>query len=354
MPSTNILNSSSSRHSGLSGYYPFGMQMQGREFASGMGYRWGFGSQECDNDLSGRGNSYTAEFWQYESRLGRRWNVDPVDQVFLSNYSVNGCNPILFNDPRGAKFGKGKEHANEYRAETEKRRDESVDRQNSIQNKLNNRISRKQGKNENYNVETDRKAKNYIGKIQNEQNLQNGLAEVFCEIEALEKSDWVYDIELINDPNWKTDFIGGEVTFNLQTNHIEVKLNVNWNRLKTISHELKHAYQFEEGKIGFKNGIGYFVDLKDEEEAFKRNQLFGFYQGDEITTWWVIGQGYKPGSHSQTTSTSSDNSHSYGYWEMYYYSEGTYGTKINDLIIVNLSNWASIYMRGVQSCNTHK
>jgi hypothetical protein len=82
--------------------------------------------------------------------------------------------------------------------------------------------------------------------------------------------------------------------------------------------------------------------------------LFGFYQGDEITTWWVIGQGYKPGSHSQTTSTTLDNSHSYGYWEMYYYSEGTYGTKINDLIIVNLPNWAAIYMRGVQSCNTHK
>jgi len=104
MPFTSTRNSHTSRHSGLSRYYPFGMQMQGREFAGGMGYRYGFGSQESDNEVSGRGNSYTAEFWQYDCRLGRRWNLDPVPQISLSDYSVNGNNPILNIDPNGAYF----------------------------------------------------------------------------------------------------------------------------------------------------------------------------------------------------------------------------------------------------------
>ena len=33
---------------------------------------------EMDNEVNNiTGSSYTAEFWQYDSRLGRRWNVDP-------------------------------------------------------------------------------------------------------------------------------------------------------------------------------------------------------------------------------------------------------------------------------------
>jgi hypothetical protein len=102
MPSTNTRNSSSNRYVGVSGCYPFGMQMQGREFAGGMGYRYGFGTQETDNEVSGSGNSYTAEFWQYDCRLGRRWNVDPVYKYNICNYSAYSCNPIRRVDPKGA------------------------------------------------------------------------------------------------------------------------------------------------------------------------------------------------------------------------------------------------------------
>ncbi len=38
----------------------------------------GFQGQEGDDEVAGRGNSYTAEYWQYDSRLGRRWNFDPI------------------------------------------------------------------------------------------------------------------------------------------------------------------------------------------------------------------------------------------------------------------------------------
>jgi len=65
-------------------------------------YRYGFGGQEQDNELYGHGNSYTAEFWQYDTRLGRRWNVDPVRVAWESGYAVFRNSPLLFSDPSGA------------------------------------------------------------------------------------------------------------------------------------------------------------------------------------------------------------------------------------------------------------
>src|SRR5690606_19802055 len=38
---------------------------------------------------------------QYDTRLGRRWNLDPVDQIDVSNYAAFLNNPIWFIDPLG-------------------------------------------------------------------------------------------------------------------------------------------------------------------------------------------------------------------------------------------------------------
>jgi RHS repeat-associated protein len=64
-------------------------------------YGYGFNGQEKDDEISGAGNSYTAMFWQYDSRLGRRWNLDPKPNHSISQYATFGNNPILFNDPNG-------------------------------------------------------------------------------------------------------------------------------------------------------------------------------------------------------------------------------------------------------------
>jgi RHS repeat-associated protein len=64
-------------------------------------YRFHFNGQEADNEVAGNGNSYTAEFWQYDSRLGRRWNVDPKPIVSFSPYMCLSNNPILFIDKQG-------------------------------------------------------------------------------------------------------------------------------------------------------------------------------------------------------------------------------------------------------------
>lgn len=83
-------------------YYPFGMLMPERQFVLNTEeYRYGFNGQERDDEVSGAGNSNTAKFWQYSSRLGRRFNLDPIFTADVSRYSVNGNNPIYYLDPNG-------------------------------------------------------------------------------------------------------------------------------------------------------------------------------------------------------------------------------------------------------------
>jgi len=65
-------------------------------------YRYGFNGMEKDDEVSGEGNSYTAQYWQYDSRLGRRWNIDPVVKHHESPYATFANNPIWFADPNGA------------------------------------------------------------------------------------------------------------------------------------------------------------------------------------------------------------------------------------------------------------
>jgi hypothetical protein len=70
------------------------------------GYRYGFNGQEKSDEIFE--GSTTALFWQYDSRLGRRWNLDPKPTIGISDYAVNGNNPIIFIDPLGdfkTKFG---------------------------------------------------------------------------------------------------------------------------------------------------------------------------------------------------------------------------------------------------------
>lgn len=67
------------------------------------GYRWGYNTQERVDEVSGKGNHYTAEFWQYDPRLGRRWNIDPMSFKYpwQSPYVAFNNNPIFYNDPLG-------------------------------------------------------------------------------------------------------------------------------------------------------------------------------------------------------------------------------------------------------------
>src|SRR5690554_6258796 len=59
-------------------------------------YRFGFNGQEKVNEISGLGNHNTAEFWEYDTRTGRRWNLDPMAHLreWISPYSAFQNSPI--------------------------------------------------------------------------------------------------------------------------------------------------------------------------------------------------------------------------------------------------------------------
>ena len=82
-------------------YHPFGMLLTGRSWEAGNDYRYGFNAQEQDDEVYGNGNLNTALFWEYDSRLGRRWNIDPKPFGWLSGYATFRNNPVYINDKKG-------------------------------------------------------------------------------------------------------------------------------------------------------------------------------------------------------------------------------------------------------------
>lgn len=73
----------------------------GMHIVNNGSYRYGFNGQEKSDEIKGEGNSYTALFWEYDSRLGRRWNVDSKPTVGISEYSAFNNNPVWYKDPLG-------------------------------------------------------------------------------------------------------------------------------------------------------------------------------------------------------------------------------------------------------------
>jgi hypothetical protein len=84
------------------GYEPFGALLPGRNYSSSS-YRFGFNSQEKVDEMHGAaGTHYSAQFWEMDPRIGRRWERDPVMKFHESPYAILGNNPIWFVDLNGA------------------------------------------------------------------------------------------------------------------------------------------------------------------------------------------------------------------------------------------------------------
>jgi len=92
-------------------YYPFGMLEPGRQkrlnTVNAGGYRFGFNSHEKDDEVFGVTGAFLSwGDYGYDSRIARRWQIDPQWQKLpgQSPYSVNNNNPIQYTDPDG-EFG---------------------------------------------------------------------------------------------------------------------------------------------------------------------------------------------------------------------------------------------------------
>jgi len=84
-------------------YYPFGMQMPGRKYSIAGKYRYGFNGKEKDDEINGEGNTYDFGERIYDSRIGRFFSVDPLEEDYedISPYAFASNNPIFFVDENG-------------------------------------------------------------------------------------------------------------------------------------------------------------------------------------------------------------------------------------------------------------
>lgn len=78
-------------------YTAFGMEMPGRSV--GQDYKYGMNGQMKEGETFE--GAYSAEFWGYDSRLGRRWEMDPVVKPWESPYACFANNPVYYNDIKG-------------------------------------------------------------------------------------------------------------------------------------------------------------------------------------------------------------------------------------------------------------
>ncbi|GIV44925.1 MAG: hypothetical protein KatS3mg035_2048 [Bacteroidia bacterium] len=72
--------------------------MEGRKYNL-TAYRYAFNTQERVPELNE--SHYTALYWEYDGRLARRWNVDPVMKEHESVYAAFANNPVWFVDVLG-------------------------------------------------------------------------------------------------------------------------------------------------------------------------------------------------------------------------------------------------------------
>lgn len=63
--------------------------------------RMGYNGKTKDDEVYGKGNLNTAFFWEMDTRIERRLNLDPVDQIAISNYAVLGNNAVNNTDLLG-------------------------------------------------------------------------------------------------------------------------------------------------------------------------------------------------------------------------------------------------------------
>ena len=84
----------------------FGTPLYNRGF-SFENYRYGYQGSEKDNEIKGKGNSYTTEFRILDTRLVRWLSLDPKESTKpeQSPYASMDNNPIMFNDLLGDLVG---------------------------------------------------------------------------------------------------------------------------------------------------------------------------------------------------------------------------------------------------------
>ncbi len=195
-------------------YYPFGMIMPNRNFTASSTYRYGFNGQEKSDEIDI--NTTTAQFWEYDARSGRRWNLDPKPIASLSRYSTFANNPIWNSDIKGDTLNDPNNIVANYET--------SVKNQITVINTLSKVAANKETKN---------LFTTYAANL-------NG---VLTNINNLRTSNVVYDAIIDNSPTGPG--IGGITRINSTNGHVEFASATGSEASGAVGHEISHGIQYD-------------------------------------------------------------------------------------------------------------
>ena len=253
----------------VTNYYPFGAPYADPTAISGDNNQpYKYNGKELDK-MHGL-NTYDYGARQYYSILGRWDRIDPLCEKYysISPYIYCAENPVRLVDPYGMEFT-----------------DISWQYLNMLLQYIDNKINHYQNKIQEKQQIIDsgkysgKKNDKYMKQIAKYKSKIEKMDEVVLEINALNESNQVYNVERSNRFNTDDDENSGAY-FNPFTNQFDIVLG--GNSLGMMAHELKHAYQFETGaysttKKGTEDAVlGIpFYDQYDEIEAYERGKMFG-------------------------------------------------------------------------------
>jgi len=241
-------------------YYPFGSVIESRAFASGE-YRYGMNGQEKDDELAG---TYSAEYWQFDSRLGRRWNVDPVTKPHESSYAAFANNPIWFVDPNGAdtSFAQSKEGLS-----VQKEFNDAIDELDRAIKAVEGEIKKLEEKAEKKNWSPE-KYKKELYKKGYEYRL-NDLKEVRAVFDEIICSPVIFEYSFSNFDKAKKPQNGSMDASYYSGQKVEIAFRKGYK--DALVHENRHGVGVLRGEIGYGNSA---YDFADEYEAFRHQQIF--------------------------------------------------------------------------------
>ena len=201
---------------------------------------------------------------QYDPALGRWHAPDPSsDQYYsLSPYNYVANNPLLFIDPDGRVIDGDTERVEDLKDEANRPIKYENKRQSRLQAKIDKRSA------------AGKSTKGQERRLANSEARESQLNEALTEISALEASETVYYIN--SDYQDQADGTSGNTSYDASNNRINVDVSQSYG-LAGLAHELKHAYQFETGKVDFvktTGGPGLLYDITDEVSAFRRQFAF--------------------------------------------------------------------------------
>jgi hypothetical protein len=245
------------------------MLLSGRHFDSGK-YRYGFNGQEKDDEIYGESNATTAQYWEYDARLGKRWNIDPWLKSWESPYATFSNSPILFSDHLGNKVDPASQGQWDAHKKT------TTDRISSLEKEKTNLEGKK---------ELNKRQQNrldYINKSIGE------LEDAVKEMKVMEEDKEVtFHLTATVETDPELVKAGAQGITKREGNEVFIKYA---NGSGPLAHELKHGYQYLTGEL---DPGGFLRDVYDEQSSlirgFAYSENYHFLKNySEITTEYVL------------------------------------------------------------------